>query len=194
MKWTEKWRTPKRGGLYVPDREGWTNTGTFLVFDGDDGRCLDGWETYNLVVDNGKSVMLGQLFGQSVSSLWSSLTLHGASFTYNTANNGPMNSLGVGTDNTAAAGNHWQLNPVTAGSTSLIAITSYVMTAANAAAATAAVTALWGTGTANFTWAEWGIFAGTTNGTSLMFDRSVFGPFTKTSSVSIQLTATISQT
>lgn len=171
-------------GLYCPKGALKTHA-QFLVFRGDDGECIDGWETSNLIVDDGKSVMLGQLFGQNVTGL-----VNGNSFTYSA----PMNSLGVGTDSTAAATTQFKLNPSVAGSTSLLAIASYTMTASSGSgASTALVTATWGTGTANFSWNEWGIFNGTTNGTSIMFDRSVFGAFNKTSAVSIQLSVTISQ-
>lgn len=49
------------------------------------------------------------------------------------------------------------------------------------------------TAEANFIWNEAGYFNGTTNGTSIMFNRVVIGPFTKTSAVSIAYTTTITQ-
>lgn len=184
MKLTGKWRRG-RAGLYVRDRCAWANVGTFLVYEGDSDKCIDGWESRNLVVDDGKSVILGQLFGQNVSGL-----VNGNTFTYAA----PMNSLGVGTDATAAAVTQFQLNPSVAGSTSLIAITSYAITAASGSGpATAVVSATWGTGVANFSWNEWGIFNGTTNGTSVMFDRAVITPYNKTTAVAIQLTVTVTQ-
>ncbi len=178
-----------RSGLWVPDSHGGLALRTRAVFEvirAADGVCVDGWETANIIVDDGKSVMLGQLFGQNVSGLQG-----GNNFAYPA----PMNTLGVGTDSTAAAVTQSKLNPGVAGSTSLIAIASYTMGAATggAGSATAVVSATWGTGVANFSWNEWGIFNGTTNGTSLMFDRSTFGAFNKTSAVSIVLTVTITQ-
>ena len=50
-----------------------------------------------------------------------------------------------------------------------------------------------GTGVANFTWNEAGLFNGTVNGTSNMFNRVIIGPFAKTSSVSIAYSTTITQ-
>lgn len=174
-------------GLYRPSGAIRTHA-TFLVFDGNDGACLDGWETKNLVVDDGKSIMLGQLFGQNVSSL---LNATNPTFTYPA----PMNSLGVGDNSTAAATTNTQIGTSNA---SAIAIASYTMTASSGSgAATALVTATWGTGSANFSWNDWGILNGTaTSGgktTSQLFDRSTFGAFAKTTAVSIQLSVTLSQ-
>ncbi len=176
-------------GLYLPSKGSLTCQGLGLVYRATDGLCVDGFEFSNRIVDNGKSVILGQLFGQNVSGLYTTTP-----FTYPA----PMNSLGVGVGTTASANTDFQLATSTA--PSIISIATYAMTASTGTgAATAVVTATWGTGVANFVWAEFGIFNGTVNGTSIMLDHNTsgdspaFGTFNKTTAVSIQLQITISQ-
>lgn len=123
----------------------------------------------NLIVTTGKQLMLDRLFG-----LASAVAL---------------SSVGVGTDSTAAAVGQTQLNPSVAGSV-------LIQTAdAGTARSTLTVTiqSTFGTGVANFQWNEAALFNGNTNGTSVMFNRIVIGPFTKTSAVSIVLQIQITQ-
>lgn len=129
---------------------------------------------HNLIVNKGKTRMLTQLAGTTTA---------------------PFTSMGVGTDSTAAAATQTQLNPGVAGSVSLIACdaTFPSVTADGTTPVVGTWQATWGTGVANFSWNEWAIFNGTTNGTSIMFDRSVFGPFTKSAAVSIVLSAAVTQ-
>ncbi len=123
----------------------------------------------NMIVNVGKNLTLDRLFG-----LASAVAI---------------TSIGVGTDSTAAALGQIQLNPVTAGSVLLqtadagTSRTNQVVT----------IQSTFGTGVANFTWNEAGLFNGNTNGTSVMFNRVIIGPFAKTSSVSIVYVTTITQ-
>lgn len=125
--------------------------------------------TANLIVTVGKDLMLDRLFG-----LASAVAL---------------TSVGVGTDSTAAAVGQIKLNPTVTGSVLLQTADGGTARAAEVVT----ITSTFGTGVANFSWNEWGLFNGNVNGTSVMFDRTVFGPFTKTSAVSIVLQATITQ-
>lgn len=124
----------------------------------------------NLIVTSGKNAYLDRLAG--LSSV--------AAFT----------SLGVGTDSTAAAVGQTQLNPTVAGS---VLIQAADATYPSRASNVLTIKSTFGTGVANFTWNEAGYFNGTTNGTSVMFNRVIIGPFTKSSSVSIAYTTTITQ-
>jgi len=130
---------------------------------------VERWEAHNMIVTVGKDKMMRQLFGLT--------TL-------------PLNTTGVGTDSTAASVGQTKLNPTVAGSVSLIALDATFPTYASPTATTQTT---YGTGSANFSWNEVGLFDGTTNGTSIMFDRTVFGPFTKSSSVSIIVVGSITQ-
>lgn len=99
--------------------------------------------------------------------------------------------IGVGTDSTAAAAGQTQLNPSVAGSTLIQACDASFPSGPSSLVNTYKAT--FGTSVANFNWNEAGIFNGTTNGTSRMFNRVVIGPFNKTSAVSIAYTTTITQ-
>jgi len=123
----------------------------------------------NLIVNTGKNLVLDRLF--------------------NLAAPAAIGFIGVGTDSTAAALTQTQLNPTVVGST--------FIQAADAGTArvnqTVTIASTFGTGVANFTWNEAGLFNGTINGTSVMFNRVVIGPFAKTSAVSIVYTVQITQ-
>lgn len=123
----------------------------------------------NLIVNTGKNLALDRLFG-----LASAVAL---------------TSIGVGTDSTAASTSQIKLNPTVTGSV-LIQATDSTPTRS---AQTVTAVSTFGTGVANFTWNEAGLFNGTVNGTSVMFNRTVIGPFTKTSAVSIVYTINITQ-
>lgn len=124
----------------------------------------------NLIVDTGKSGTLDRLAG--LSSV--------AAFT----------TIGVGTDSTAATTAQTKLNPTVAGSVLLQACDA---TFPSRAALVLTFKSTFGTAVANFTWNEAGVFNGTVNGTSTMFNRVIIGPFAKTSAVSIAYTTTITQ-
>lgn len=124
----------------------------------------------NIIVTSGKNLVLDRLFGLS----------------------GPpaaIGSVGVGTDSTAASVGQTQLNPSVAG-------TVLIKTADAGTSRTGQVVtikATFGTGEANFNWNEAGLFNGNVNGTSIMLNRVVIGPFNKTVEVSIIYTTTITQ-
>ena len=124
----------------------------------------------NLIVDGGKQAYLDRLGG--LGSV--------AAFT----------SIGVGTDSTAAASGQNKLNPTVAGSVLIQAVDA---TFPSRSGFVETWKSTFGTGVANFTWNEAGIFNGTTNGTSTMFNRVIIGPFAKTSAVSIAYTTTVTQ-
>lgn len=123
----------------------------------------------NMIVTTGKNLTLDRLFG-----LASAVAI---------------TSVGVGTDSTAAAVGQTQLNPTVSG-------TVLIQTADAGTSRTGQVvtiTSTFGTGVANFSWNEAGLFNGNTNGTSVMFNRVVIGPFSKTSAVSIVYQTTVTQ-
>lgn len=124
----------------------------------------------NTIVTSGKTAYLQRLGGTNAT----------AAFT----------SLGVGTDSTAAAVGQTQLNPTVAGSVLLQAADA---TYPSVAGTVLTIQSTFATGSANFQWNEAGYFNGTTNGTSVMFNRVVIGPFTKTAAVSIVYVSTITQ-
>lgn len=124
---------------------------------------------HNLVVNGGKNLALDRLFGLSSAVA--------------------ITSVGVGTDSTAAALTQTQLNPTVSGS--VLLQTADAGTARSSQTVT--ITSTFGTGVANFAWNELALFNGNTNGTSTMFNRVTVGPFTKTSSVSIVVTVSVSQ-
>lgn len=130
---------------------------------------VDRFVAHNLIVTTGKDKLMRQLFGLTTA---------------------PLNTTGVGTDSTAAAVTQTKLNPSVAGSVSLVAFDSGYPTYASP---TITVQTTYGTAVANFSWNEVGLFDGTTNGTSILFDRATFGPFAKSSSVSIIVVGQISQ-
>lgn len=114
------------------------------------------------MVTNGKQLVLDRLFN-----------LGGAV---------QVNSMGVGTDSTAYAVGQTQLNPSVSGSVLIQALDAG--TARSSLTVTA--TSTYGTGVANFSWNEIGLFNGTTNGTSTMLNRiAPIGPFNKSTAVSI---------
>lgn len=128
------------------------------------------WESpvyKNLITTSGKGAYLDRLAG-----------LGGvAAFT----------SLGVGNSSTAAAVGDTAL---LGGSVFLQAVDA---TYPSRAGLVLTFRSTFGTAVANFTWNEAGIFNGTTNGSSIMFNRVIIGPFTKSSAVSIAYTTTITQ-
>lgn len=123
----------------------------------------------NMIVTNGKNLTLDRLFG-----LASAVAI---------------TSVGVGTDSTAAAIGQTQLNPSVPGS--VLIQTADAGTARAGQVVT--IVSTFGTGVANFSWNEAGLFNGNTNGTSTMFNRVIIGPFNKTSAVSIVYTTTVTQ-
>lgn len=134
------------------------------------GRVVAVSPTYcNLIVTVGKNLVLDRLFGLSSAVA--------------------LTSVGVGTDSTAAAVGQTQLNPTVAGS--VLLQTADAGTSRSAQTVTIAST--YGTGVANFSWNEIGLFNGNTNGTSTMFNRIVIGPFNKTTAVTIIAQLQISQ-
>lgn len=123
----------------------------------------------NMIVNNGKNLTLDRLFNLGAATA--------------------ITSVGVGTDSTAVAVTQTQLNPTVAG-------TVLIQTADAGTSRTNQVVTIqstFGTAVANFTWNEAGLFNGNTNGTSVMFNRVIIGPFAKTSSVSIVYVTTITQ-
>ncbi|MDB5165728.1 MAG: hypothetical protein JWM00_618 [Candidatus Saccharibacteria bacterium] len=123
----------------------------------------------NMIVTNGKNLTLDRLFG-----LASAVAI---------------TSVGVGTDSTAAAIGQTQLNPSVSGT--VLIQTADAGTARSGQVVT--ITSTFGTGVANFSWNEAGLFNGNTNGTSTMFNRVVIGPFAKSSAVSIVYQTTVTQ-
>src|SRR5205807_1021627 len=120
-----------------------------------------------LVTTVGKDLILNRLFSTTVVNAID-------------ATNGNM---GVGTVSTAAAAGDTQLNTGGGGSSFLQVFDA---TFPSRAAEVVTVQTTYGTGVANFAWAECGLFNGPTNGTSTLFDRiAPIGPFTKSASVSI---------
>lgn len=128
-------------------------------------------QTYkNLITTTGKGAYLDRLAGLAAV----------AAFT----------SLGVGTDSTAAAVTDTKLNPSVAGSAYLQAADA---TFPSRTGTVLTIQTTFGTAVANFIWQEAGYFNGTVNGTSVIFNRVIIGPFTKTSATSIAYTSTITQ-
>lgn len=123
----------------------------------------------NLIVTVGKNLAMDRLFGLGA--------------------DGPITSIGVGTDSTAAAVAQIKLNPSVAGSV-LLKTADAETSRTNQ---TVTIKATFGTAEANFTWNEAGLFNGNTNGTSRMFNRVIIGPFAKSSAVSIVYTTTVTQ-
>lgn len=100
-----------------------------------------------------------------------------------------ITSVGVGDDSTAAALGQTKLNPTVTGN--VLIQTADAGTAR--ASQTVTITSTFGTGVANFVWNEAGLFNGNTNGTSVMFNRVIIGPFSKSTAVSIVYVTTVSQ-
>lgn len=126
--------------------------------------------TANLIVDVGKTSIIDRLAGLGSVAAFA--------------------SIGVGTDSTAAGSSQIKLNPTVAGS---VLLQTADATYPSRVGFVGTWRSTFGTGVANFTWNEAGIFNGNTNGTSLMFNRVIIGPFAKTASVSIVYTTTITQ-
>lgn len=127
---------------------------------------FDSGITKNLILTTGKNLLLDRLFGLGGEAA--------------------LTNIGVGDSSTAAA----------VGQTQLIGSNTLIQAATSGptrSAQTVTIASTFGTGVANFTWNEAGLFNGTTNGTSKMFNRVVIGPFAKTSTVSIVYTATVTQ-
>jgi len=129
-----------------------------------------GW-LKNLMVNNGKNLLLDRLFGFSGPP-------------------GAISALGIGTDTTAVSATQTQLNPSVSGSVYLQAldggasrsgqVASYQMTVA--------------TGNGNFAIGEGAAFNGTTNGTSTMLNRLLISPVTtKTSAQTLIYACTLTQ-
>lgn len=90
--------------------------------------------------------------------------------------------MGVGTDSTASAITDTKLNPSVAGSVLFQAFDALP----TRSSLTVTSQSTFGTGVANFTWAETGQANSTTNDGTHLFNRiAPIGPFTKTSAVSI---------
>lgn len=121
----------------------------------------------NMIVTSGKNLALDRLFGLG--------------------SDGPITSVGVGDNSTAAS----------LAQTGLQGTTNVLIKTADAGTSrtgqTVTITATFGTGEANFTWNEAGLFNGNTNNTSKMFNRVVIGPFAKTTAVSIVYQTTVTQ-
>lgn len=96
-------------------------------------------------------------------------------------------TLGVGNSATAAAVTDTQLQ---GGSVFLQAADA---TFPSRSGTVLSIQTTFGTAVANFTWNEAGYFNGVTNGTSVLFNRVIIGPFAKTAATSISYTSTISQ-
>lgn len=98
-----------------------------------------------------------------------------------------VTSIGVGASATAAVIGDTQL-----GTTPTIIAQDATFPSRSSLVVTSQGT--FGTGSANISWNECGLFNGTVNGTSVMLDRiAPIGPFTKTSAVSIVLQITVTQ-
>lgn len=152
--------------VFDGDRPRDPETGLYVIT-----RPLEVIEGENLVTTVGKGLLLDRLFNLGTPPT-------------------QVNSMGVGTVSTAAAVTDTQMNQGGGGSSALQAFDS---TPSRAGLVVTSV-CTYATGTANFAWAELGMFNGTVNGTSLMLNRiAPIGPFTKSASVSIAVTVTLTQ-
>lgn len=100
-----------------------------------------------------------------------------------------ITSVGVGNDSTAASVSQIGLNPGSSGSVLIISADA----GTSRTNQTVTIQATFGTASANFTWNEAGLFNGVSNSSSIMFNRTVIGPFTKTTSVSIVYQVQVTQ-
>jgi hypothetical protein len=145
----------------------------FEIYKGDNRtkeNLIEVREGDNTVVTNGKQLLLDRLFAT-------------AGF------GGPINSMGVGNSATASASTDTQL-----GGSAPSPVLQALDSTPTRAGLVATCISTFATGTANQTWQELGLFNGTVNGTSIMLNRiAPIGPFTKTASVSIVVTVTITQ-
>lgn len=121
----------------------------------------------NMIVTSGKNLTLDRLFNLGAAVA--------------------ITSVGVGDNATAAS----------LAQTGLLGTTNVLIQTADAGTARAGqvvtIQSTFGTGVANFTWNEAGLFTGNVNNTSIMFNRVIVGPFAKTSAVSIVYVTTITQ-
>jgi hypothetical protein len=128
-------------------------------------RAIDTYEGDNLVVTNGKGLLLDRTFGIAATA---------------------VTSMGVGATATAAVVGDTQIS-------STPTILAFDALPIRASLVVTCITTF-GTGQANISWNELGMFNGTVNGTSVMFNHiAPVGPFAKTSAVSIVVTVTITQ-
>ena len=143
------------------------------VYDGDfqsPDTLLDTIEGENVILTTGKNLLLDRLFAAS-------------------GFGGAVNSMGIGNSATAASATDTQLlgsspAPFFQALDSTPTRSGLVMTCVST----------FGTGVANQNWQELALANATTNVSGTLFNRiSPFGPFNKTSAVSIVLTATITQ-
>lgn len=128
---------------------------------------VDHFEGDNLIVTTGKQLLLDRLFAMGGTPT-------------------QVNSMGVGATAAAAVVGDTQL-----GSTPTIKAFDALPTRSGLVV-TCITTFL--TTDANISWNELGLFNGTVNGTSIMFNHiAPIGPFNKTSAVSIVVTVTVTQ-
>lgn len=128
---------------------------------------IDRIEGDNLVTTAGKGLLLDRLFALGTPPT-------------------QITHMGVGASATAAAVGDTQLNttPTLQAFDALPVRAGLVVTAVTTFA----------TGTANINWQELGLFNGSVNGTSILFNRiAPIGPFNKTAAVAIAVTVTITQ-
>jgi hypothetical protein len=129
----------------------------------------------NVIATGGKDLLLDRLFALSGTPA-------------------AVADMGVGTDLTAATAAQTKLNPSVAGSVQINAFDALPTRSAETVTCVTTYPASGAAAAANFSWNELGLFNGTVNGTSTMFNRiAPIGPFTKTSAVSIAVTVTIQQ-
>jgi hypothetical protein len=130
---------------------------------------IESYEYDNVIVTNGKGLLLDRLFGIGGTAI---------------------NSMGIGNSAQGASSSDTQL----LGSAPAPFLQALDTVPPTRAGLVVTCISTFGTGVANQTWQECGLFNGTTNGTSVMLDRiAPIGPFTKTNVVSIVLTITITQ-
>jgi len=133
-------------------------------------RPIDVFEGDNLVTTVGKGLLLDRLFALGTPP-------------------GALTAMGVGNSATAAAIGDTQL----AGATPAPDLRLFDALPTRAGLVVTAVRT-YATAEGNMNWQEIALFNGTTNGTSLMFNRiAPIGPFTKSTAVAISATVQISQ-
>ena len=126
------------------------------------------------IVNNGKNLMLQRLGGITATQI---------------------NTMGVGSDSTVFAVTQTQLNPSGGGATPIL----QALDAGSPTEASQVLTCqtTWSTTEGNLAggvaWQEIGLFNGTVNGTSTLFNRIVIPAITKTSALSIVAQITITQ-
>lgn len=120
----------------------------------------------NIIVVNGKNLAMDRLFGLGADAA--------------------IGHIGVGNGVTAPVDTQTAL----VGASVLIKVADAGTSRTNQ---TVTIKATFATGEANFTWEEAGLFNGTVNASSRMFNRVKIGPFAKTTAVSIVYTTTVTQ-